>query len=173
MNNVYFACTECKTYIDAGYRWAYCQLEKPRTVLQGAVVEVDRLLSVDSYWKPEPNEHNSWLTSVLSHAEQFILGHKAHRIVYGDLEHVMGADADEYGQFAWMNDYPADETDLLPRNFIEQLGMRTWGEVTAYLASRPRKPWWYTLRSARVVARRKFDELILSQLHQPGRAQEL
>ncbi len=47
MNNVYFACTECKTYVDAGYRWAYWQLEKPKTVIQGAVVEVDRLLSVD------------------------------------------------------------------------------------------------------------------------------
>lgn len=173
MNNVYFGCTECKIYIDAGYRWAHCQLEKPRTVRQGAVVEVDRVLSVDSYWKPEPNERNSWLTSVLSRAEQFIFRHKAHRIVYGDLEHVMGADADEYGQFAWMDDFPADETDLLPRSFIEQLGMRTWGEVSAYLASRPRKPWWYELRSARVVARRKFDELILSELHHRGQAQEL
>jgi hypothetical protein len=172
MNNVYFACTECKTYIDAGYRWAYCQLEKPRTVLRGAVVEVDRLLSADSYWKPEPNEHNSWLSSVLSHAEQFALSHKAQRIVYGELEEVMGGDADEYGQFAWMDEYPADETDLQPRNFIEQFGMRTWGEVTAYLASRPSKPRWYTLRSARVSARRKFDELILSELHHPGRVQE-
>lgn len=168
MNNVYFACTDCKSYTDAGYRWAYCQLEKPRIVFRSAVVEVDRLLPVAAYWNPEPNERNAWLTSVLSHAAQFISGHKTHRIVYGDLEQVMGADADEYSQFAWMNDYPEDETDLLPRNFIEKLGMRTWGEVTAYLASRPTKPWWYTLRSARAVARRKFDELILSQLRHPS-----
>jgi hypothetical protein len=173
MNNVYFACTECKTYIDAGYRWAYCQLEKSRTVLQGAVVEVDRLLSSDSYWKPEPNEQNPWITSVLSHAERFILSHRAHRIVYGDLEHVMGAEADEYDQFAWMNEHPIHETDLQPRNFVEQLGMRTWGELTAHIASQREKPWWYELRSARIFARRKFDELILSELHGPSRVQEL
>jgi hypothetical protein len=170
MNNVYFACTDCKTYADAGYRWAYCLLEKPRIVFRSAVVQVDRLLSADTYWKPEPNEQNEWLSSVLSHAEQFISRHKTHRIVYGDLEQVMGAEADECSQFAWMDEYPADDSDLRPRNFIEQLGMRTWADVTAYLASRPRKPWWYTLRSARVVARRKFDELILSASHSSARA---
>lgn len=161
MNNVYFACRECRTYTDAGYRWAYSQLEKQGTVSQGVVVKVDCLLSADSYWKPEPNDHNLWLTSVLSHAKHFILFHKAHAIVYGDLERVMGTEADEYEQFSWMNEHPARETDLRPRNFVEQLGMRTWGEVTAYLASRPEKPWWYLLPSARVAARRKFDELIL------------
>jgi hypothetical protein len=40
----------------------------------------------------------------------------------------MGAEADEYNQFTWMNEYPTDETDLQPRNFIEQRGMLTWGE---------------------------------------------
>jgi hypothetical protein len=165
MNNVYFACTECKTYVDAGYRWAYWQLEEPKIVFQGAVVEVDRLLSVDSYWKPQPNEHNSWLISVLSHVEQFTVTHRAHRIVYGDMEQVIGADADEYAQFAWMNEYPEDDRELKPRNFVEQLGMRTWGEVTAYFASRPEKPWWYKSSSRRVVARRKFEELVLAQPH--------
>src|SRR5258708_22931345 len=101
MNNVYFACTECKTYVDAGYCWAYWYREKPETVLQGAVVEVDRLLSVDCYWKPEPEEQNSWLTSVLSHVEQFILNHKANSIIYGDMECIAGTNTDEYGQFAW------------------------------------------------------------------------
>ena len=164
MNNVYFACRECRTYTDAGYRWAYSRLEKPGTVSQGAVVKVDCLLSVDSYWKPEPNEHNLWLTSVLSHAKHFILRHKSHPIVYGDLERVMGVDLDEYERLGWMNEHPLGETDLQPRNFLEQLGMRTWGEATAYLASRPEKPWWYRWPSARVAARRKFDELILSGL---------
>lgn len=173
MNNVYFACTECKTYVDAGYRWAYSQLEKPKTVLKGTVVEADHLLSVDRYWKPEPSEGNSWLLSTLSHAEKFILSHKAHRIVYGDIEHIMGPDPDEYEQFAWMNEHPAHATDLKPRNFIEQFGIRTWGEVTSYLASHPGKPWWYTLPSARMVARRKFDELILSELRHGGRDREL
>ena len=172
MNNVYFACRECKTYTDAGYRWAYCQLEKPGIALPGAVVDVDRLLSADSYWKPEPNEHNSRLALVLSHAMHFISSHKAHRIVYGDMEEIIGADADEHEQFAWMDEYPKHDTDLKPRNFVEQLGMRTWGEVTAYLASRPEKPWWYQLASERVVARRKFDELTLSGLT-TRRAEEL
>jgi hypothetical protein len=172
MNRVYFACTDCKTYTDAGYRWAYSLLEKPRIVLRSAVVQADRLLSADAYWKPEPNEQNAWLITVLSHAEQFISGHKTHRIVYGDLEQVMGAEADECSKFVWMNEYPGHEAELLPRNFTEQLGMRTWGEVTAYFASRREKPWWYELRSARVVARRKFDELILSA-PRAGRPQKL
>jgi hypothetical protein len=124
MNNVYFACTECRTFVDAGYRWAYWQLEEPRTVFQGGTVDVDRLLSVQSYWNPEPNEHSTWLTSVLLRAKKFIHSHEAHRIVYGDMENVIGADADEYDGFDWMNECP-DETDLQPRNFVEQLGMTT------------------------------------------------
>lgn len=167
MNAVCFACTECKMYVDAGHRWAYWRLEEPKVVLPGAVVDVDRLLSIDSYWKPEPNKQIPWLDSVLSHGEQFVLSHKAHRIVYCD-ENAIGEGADEYGELAWMNEYPDDDTDLLPRNFFEQLGMRTWGEVTAYFGSRSRKPWWYERPSARVVARRKFDELVLSELHHRG-----
>lgn len=172
MDNVYFACIECKTYVDAGYRWAYWQLEEPKIVLPGAMVDVDRLLSVDSYWKPEPNKQNSSLTSVLSRVERFILSHKTHRIVYGIKEEIIGEDVDEYDRFAWMNEYPDYDDDLEPRNFIEQLGMRTWGEVTAYLASCPQKPSWYTSSSRRVVARRKFEELVLSELHR-NRPQQL
>jgi len=166
MNNVYFACTECKTLVEAGYRWAYWELERPGTVLRGRAVEVDRLLSVGPYWNPKLDEQSSWLTSVLANAKQFILSHKAHRIVYGDTEQVMGADIDEYDQFDWMNEYP-DDWELQPRNFIEQFGMRTWGEVTSYLASRSTKPAWYERSSRRVVARRKFDELVLLELHHP------
>jgi hypothetical protein len=158
MNNVYFACTQCKVYVDAGYRWAYWQLEEPLALQQGGVVDIDRLLSIDSYWKPQTSEQSTWLISTLSQVKEFIHGHRFHSIAYGDLEHLIGADADEYERFAWMNENPGD-TDLQPRNFVEQMGIRNWKDVTMYIASRPDRPWCYELPVVRVIARRKFEEL--------------
>src|SRR5438067_10190907 len=132
MNNVYFGCTNCKTYVDAGYRWAYWQLDKSGVVAQGEVANIDRLLSTDSYWRPQDNEQSSWLTSTLAHAEKFVISHKAHQIVYGDMEHLVGPNAEEYERFAWMNENPG-YTDLLPRNFIEQMGISTWAGVESYI----------------------------------------
>jgi hypothetical protein len=168
MNDVYFGCTKCKTYVDAGYRWAYCELEKRGVVVRSEVVNIDRLLLTHSYWKPEPNENNAWLTSTLAHAEKFLLGHRTHLVVYGDMEQLVGANSDEYEQFAWMNENPND-IDLRPRNFIEQMEMTTWGDVESHLALLPRKPWWYQLRSVRLIARRKFEHILLSRRIIPPR----
>ena len=107
MNNVYFACAQCKVYVDAGYRWAYWQLEEPRTVRQGEVVHIDGLLSAESYWEPQTSEQSEWLISTLSHVNEFIHGHQSHIVVYGDMERVIGVDADEYERFAWMNENPS------------------------------------------------------------------
>jgi alpha-L-fucosidase len=159
MNNVYFACTQCKVYVNAGYRWAYLQLEEPRVVHQGDIVNIDGLLSVQSYWKPQAGEQSEWLSSTLARVKAFMHDHQSHIVVYGDMERVIGVNTNEYERFAWMNDHPSD-TDLQPRNFIEQLGIRNWGDVTAYIASRPHKPWWYELPAVRLIARRKFEELL-------------
>jgi hypothetical protein len=168
MNNVYFGCTKCKTYIDAGYRWGYWQLEKPGFVAHGEIVDIDRLLSIDRYWKPEPNEQSSWLTSTLAQARNFVLRHNGHSISYGDMERLLGVDADYYEQFDWMNENPGN-ADLQPRNFVEHMGIRTWGEVESYVGSLPQRPWWYASRQARVVARRKFDEILASTSRIPPR----
>jgi hypothetical protein len=37
MNNVYFACADCRVLIDAGYLWAYWQLDHAGTWFQAAL----------------------------------------------------------------------------------------------------------------------------------------
>lgn len=36
MNNVYFACADCRVLIDAGYLWAYWQLDHAGIVVPGS-----------------------------------------------------------------------------------------------------------------------------------------
>ena len=48
MNNLYFACCDCKIYIDAGYRWAYWELEEARIVARRKPVDVESVLKAES-----------------------------------------------------------------------------------------------------------------------------
>src|SRR4030095_15250880 len=61
MTSLYFACTDCKVYIDAGYRWAAWWLEEPGVVRRGKQVAVDLVLSAPEYWSPERNKGAQWL----------------------------------------------------------------------------------------------------------------
>src|SRR5436190_24250446 len=57
MNNLYFACTDCYIYIDAGYRWAYWTLENAVLVKRGQSVCVENVFLFNEYWNP-PIESN-------------------------------------------------------------------------------------------------------------------
>jgi len=61
MNCRYFACTDCKKYIDAGYRWAYCMLEDPGIVRLDETVSASAVLAAAEYWLPPPEEQSDWL----------------------------------------------------------------------------------------------------------------
>lgn len=89
MNGLDFACPNCRRYIDAGYRWAYWQLEEPGIVERCEGVDVTAILAHGAYWDPPEDERNEWLCGrVLPSVRQFLADHRGHGIVYLDAEDI-------------------------------------------------------------------------------------
>jgi hypothetical protein len=85
MNNRYFICKRHKKYSDAGYRWAYWQLEDKGIVTLGVAVDVSAVLSEHDYWHPTESEVNEWLCSgILPTVKQFLEAHQHDEIEYAD-----------------------------------------------------------------------------------------
>ena len=83
MNFRYFACEACKAYTDAGYRWAYWNLEHPGIVRAGAAVDVPNVLNASDYWNPPRDDESSWLYgNVFPVVRAFFSEHQGHRITY-------------------------------------------------------------------------------------------
>ncbi len=61
MNFLYFACSDCKIYIDPEYRWAYSELEQATIVSRGKEANVEAVLAAENYWRPSLNEQTLWL----------------------------------------------------------------------------------------------------------------
>jgi hypothetical protein len=97
MNCVYFACPQCQSYIDAGYRWAYWTLEEPGIVQQPELVPVERILSATEYWGIDDSPESAWLREkVLPKVRSFLLEHQQHETVYVDEQWIYGRE--EEGQ---------------------------------------------------------------------------
>jgi hypothetical protein len=159
MNDVYFFCEACKTYIEAGYRHAVHSLERcgllpedllGREVTHASVSAADVLACV-AYWDttglPEANAEQVW------RARSFIDAHVAHPLSFGDIHRVLGRGLPWW---EWMNE--DGQTDLTPRFLVERLGLAGWEDVESYVAAARRRPWWWSIPSARVEARRRFEE---------------
>lgn len=83
MNARLFGCAKCRTYVDAGYRWAYWLLEDPGVVMIGKPVDAERLLALDEYWNPPPGERNPRLADeILRRARRYLDAHREHGVVY-------------------------------------------------------------------------------------------
>lgn len=83
MNCRYFACADCKLYIDAGYRWAYWQLEHPDIVRLGEQFSTSAVLAATEYWQPPPDGQPDWLTEkVFPLVRRFFVEHDGHRLLY-------------------------------------------------------------------------------------------
>jgi hypothetical protein len=83
MNCRHFGCRRCKTYIDAGYRWAYWQLEHPGIVAIGEPISVEAVLAASDYWSPPVGEGSQWLVEgVLPRVRRFLAAHRDHGILY-------------------------------------------------------------------------------------------
>lgn len=88
MNCLYFACADCKRYIDAGYRWAYWQLQHPGIVRVGEAVSPSAVLAAGDYWSPPRDEHSDWLLrEVLPAVRRFFTEHREHRLLFLQEEH--------------------------------------------------------------------------------------
>ena len=162
MSNLYFACTDCKTYVDAGYRWASWWLEEPGIVKRGKAVRVDLVLSAREYWTPGKTDSADWLYSeVLPSVRRFLGEHQTHQIVFGNTADFLSIGEDDLLDWMQVGFSPL----LLPRYFVERLGLQTWDQVSSFIARQDSTPWWWMLEwdDLHAKARRKFQELVESR----------
>jgi hypothetical protein len=83
MNGRSFGCPRCKTYTDAGYRWAYWLLEEPGIVAIGKSVSVDAVTATAKYWNPPPEEQSDWLVKqILPQVRRYLAAHGDHGLIY-------------------------------------------------------------------------------------------
>jgi hypothetical protein len=160
MNNLYLACRDCKIYIDAGYRWAYWELEKAGIVVRGDEVNVKAVLAAESYWNPPKDENSRWLyEKVFPPLGEFLRDHGSHTIVFGEEDDFSPSD----DSFDWMQvGYLLMET---PRYLVEVLGLKTWDQVRAYMEELKSPPAWWQITwqgdpSPHEKGKQKFEELV-------------
>lgn len=84
MNCLYFLCRDHGTYIDAGYRWAYWQLEHGGVVTLAEPVDVPSVLSTTAFWQPSPEERSDYLDGLLPRVREFLESHSGHNLLYVD-----------------------------------------------------------------------------------------
>ena len=82
MNCRYFLCRDHHTFIDAGYRWAYWQLEHSGLVTLAAPVEVAAVLAAKGYWQPPAEERSDYLDDLLPRVRGFLDRHSGHELLY-------------------------------------------------------------------------------------------
>lgn len=161
MNNLYFACCDCKIYIDAGYRWAYWKLQESGIVSRRSSVNVKAVLNSTDYWNPPPDEESRWLRDdVLPNVWQFLLNHRCHHIAFGEEEEFAPIESDDY--FAWMQiGYLAQPT---PRFFVEVMGFTSWDQVGRYISGLAIPPAWWEVTwidpSPHERAKHEFENLV-------------
>ena len=164
MNNVYFACSQCRVYVDAGYRHAYWTLEEPGIVDRSRVVDAAAVLGAGEYWDVEAD----WLAQLLPAVRQFLQAHDAHGVRFGDADQV-GIPWDCSEEFDWLMEagFVLEET---PRYYAERLGFRTWKEVTDHVQSSELRPHWWADEDRRRVAERTFLNLVAGARRRDGGA---
>jgi hypothetical protein len=159
MNDLFFACRDCKRFTDAGYRWAYWNLERTGVVLRGQPIKADTIFSAAEYWST--TEADVWLSSILTHARVFINRHINHDLIFGEEEDFILVDTLEF--FDWIED-SEQSTVWMPRHFTEQLCLTHWRDVEQYIREHPaEQPWWWSVAEVRLAGRRKFEQLVLAQ----------
>jgi hypothetical protein len=160
-SNLYFACTDCKVYVDAGYGWAHWSLEETGAVRRGEAASVESVLSAQEYWTPSKTDSADWLyKEVLPAVRCFLREHEHHSIIFGNTADFLPADG--CGFLDWMQ--VGFEPQLLPRYFVEHLGLKSWEQVRGFVADQEAPPWWWLLEweGLHDKARRKFQELLES-----------
>jgi hypothetical protein len=164
MNFLFFACCDCKIYINAGYRWSYWELEEAGIVKPGVQVNIENVLAAEKYWNPPKEESTRWLyKEIFPPLKLFVEKHKKHTIIFGEQESFTSPDTDEYWDWLQIG-YILVPT---PRHFVEVMGFKTWDEVEDYIKKQESLPWWWELswesQNWHEESQRKFAELV-SQL---------
>ena len=157
MNEPYFACTACRMYIDAGYRWGFSELERPGHVELGFEVDVDRVLQAQSYWTPPDEERSRWLNQLLPEVRAFLKTHRSHSVLYAEGESFLDVENPEQVDCLHIAGFEHEPT---PRYFAEVLKLQSWHDVETWVCAN-REPWWWRLFPEQYAwARRKFEALV-------------
>lgn len=165
MNNLYFACHDCKIYVNAGYRWAYWELEDIGVVTREEVIDVNAVLAAKGYWHPPEGEESRWLREdIFPYVMEFLSGHRNHKMTFGSDED-FAPDFDKY-YLEWMEIGHRPRPN--PRYLVEKLGLRTWDEVCDFMEKQSIPPGWWddtwsSDPSPREKGRLKFEELVESR----------
>ena len=128
MTDLYFACPECKAYVDAGYRWCYLELQRPGIVRLGEIVDVERVRAHQPYWSPPPGEGSAWLyNEVFPSGREFFTRHREHGITFCE-----DNDLSDDVFLHWLQlGYCRSPS---PRYFAEVLGLTSWDQVLDWKA---------------------------------------
>jgi len=163
MNDVYFACEDCRVMADAGYRWAYWELEHPGIVHRRKPISAEAVGAAVSYWAPPVEPSSKWLTDeVLPTVRSFLTEHGPHRVTYGDAEEIVGPDP--AALFDWLE--VGHSPELTPRYFVDVLRLASWAQVLEWARTADRKPWWWDEPELKDRARVRFQEMAAAA--QPG-----
>jgi hypothetical protein len=165
MNNVYFACEDCRVMVDAGYRWAAHTLEESGIVGRRQTVSAERVLAAVTYWDAPSDLESKWLDEVLPTVRAFLETHGQHRLTYGDAEEIVGLEPT--AMFDWLDAGYLPE--MTPRYFVETLGFRSWSEVLTWARATEDRPWWWDEPELKDSARTRFQEMV-ARAAQPAAA---
>jgi len=162
MNNQYFACRDCKTCIDAGYRWAWWALVEAGIVVPSQEISVTEVLNYDKYWNGA--KETPWLAESLPYVNKFLNQHKTHNVTYGIDENFQDTN-NEFSCLDWVyEEKPEDAIHASPPYFLYRLNLLAWADVVeAVESSQVAAPWWWELSDFRLEARRRFDQLKLEK----------
>ena len=155
MNDIYFVCSACRVYVEAGYRHAYWTLEDPGIVNRKDPVDPKAVLEANEYWDVDAE----WLVQLLPAVRRFLLEHCDHQVRFGDSEEVALPFLDSADGLEWLMEagFVLEEG---PRYWAERLGLTAWEEVSAHVASSRFKPHCWADDALRQAARQKFTALV-------------
>jgi hypothetical protein len=158
MNNLYFACTSCKVFVDAGYRWAYWTLEDAGIVTKGGPVDPAKVLAAEEYWNPEKEETSNWLyNEVFPSVRTFLEEHGPHKIIYGEIDLICDSSSDWF--LEWIQE--GFLAYAYPRFCLERLHHDSWDAVRSYMDQQKSKPRWWTEPDERERAERWFKASLI------------
>jgi hypothetical protein len=158
MNDVYFACEDCRVLLNAGYRWAMALPGLPGFRDARGQVCVDVVMAAAEYWNAPHDPDSQWLRDeVLPSVHAFLAAHRTHRIDFGDFDYLGSESALDWLQIGY---WP----EPTPRYFAEVLKLRSWSQVTDWLRTLDEQrhclPTWLHDPKALVEARKRFEALV-------------
>jgi hypothetical protein len=158
VNNIYFACRNCRVFVDAGYRHAYWTLEEPGIVARTTGVDVETVIATEPYWQADGAE---WLIKLLPAVRQFVEAHREHEVWFGDAQEfgITPMFKGDYRLFEWLMD-AGFVYEELPRYYVERLGLRRWDQVVEHISTSENRPWWWLDEEYTDAAREKFVALV-------------